>query len=305
MYNKITHIFTKITPERSPTMRDFCDLHTHSNFSDGTATPTEVIENAALLRLSAVALTDHNTIAGIPEFLSAAQKHNATSPHVLEAIPGVEISTAHNHKELHIVGLFLQPEYFSTLTDFLEPFNRQKEESNRSLVERLNKGGYHINYDDIVEKQQGSINRAVIASELAKKGYIPNVKEAFKWLLNPAAGYYVPPKRLPSLEAISFLTSIHAIPVLAHPFSDLSEPELRAFLPEAKKSGLAAMETRYANYTKEISATATKIVDEFGLLQSGGSDYHAKNKPDIYLGIGKGSLKVPYSFVTKLKEHMK
>ena len=157
-------------------MRDFCDLHTHSKFSDGTASPTEIIENAAQLRLSAVALTDHNTISGIPEFISAAQRHNSTNPHVLESISGVEISTAHNNKELHIVGLFLQPEYFSTLTNFLEPFNRQKEESNRNLVYRLNKDGYYIDYDEIAEKQQGNINRDVIASELSKKVYLLNVK---------------------------------------------------------------------------------------------------------------------------------
>ncbi len=286
-------------------MRDFCDLHTHSKFSDGTASPTEIIENAVSLRLSAVALTDHNTIAGIPEFLSAAQRHNETGKIPLEAIPGVEISTAHNGKELHMVGLFLQPEYFSTLTDFLEPFNRQKEESNRGLVARLSKDGYHLDYDEIVAQQQGSINRAVIASELMKKGYISSIKEAFRWLLIPAAGYYIPPKRLSSLEAISFLQSIHAVPILAHPFSDLSESELRAFLPEAKKAGLIAMETRYVNYTKDMSINATKIANEFGILESGGSDYHAKNKPDIFLGIGKGSLKVPYTFVSQLRERIK
>ena len=114
-------------------MRDFCDLHTHSIFSDGTASPTEIIENALQLRLSAVALTDHNTIAGLPEFLSAAQKYNTNTNYPLEAIPGIEISTGYNGKELHIVGLFLKPEYFSTVTDFLSNINRQKEESNRSL----------------------------------------------------------------------------------------------------------------------------------------------------------------------------
>ncbi len=282
-------------------MRDFCDLHTHSTFSDGTTSPTEIIENAIQLRLSAVALTDHNTIAGLPEFLSAAQRYNEQNNSPLEAISGIEISTAYNNKELHIVGLFLQPAYFSTVTDFLSNINRQKEESNRNLVHALNQAGYHINYDEIRKHHQGSVNRAVIASELMKKGYISSVKEAFRWLLIPAAGYYVPPKRLSSLEAISFLKSIHAVPVLAHPFSDLSESELCAFLPEAKKAGLTAMETRYSNYTKEASAKASRIAQEFDILESGGSDYHGKNKPDIFLGVGKGTLKVPYTFVQNLK----
>ena len=109
----------------------YCDLHTHSCFSDGTCTPVEIIEKAVAMNLSAVALTDHNTVAGLPEFLTAARGNP------IEAIPGVEISTNYGETELHIVGLFLPEASFAPLTAVLEAFNRKKEESNRVLVQNL------------------------------------------------------------------------------------------------------------------------------------------------------------------------
>ena len=102
------------------------------------------------------------------------------------------------------------------------------------------------------------------------------------------------------MEAVRFLHSINAVPVLAHPSLSLTEGELRAFLPEAKEHGLAAMETRYSTYTPEVAAAACAIAGEFKLLESGGSDFHGENKPDIHLGSGTGDLVVPYGFVQKL-----
>ena len=114
-------------------------------------------------------------------------------------------------------------------------------------------------------------------------------------------GLYTPPERIPALEAVRFLRSINAVPVLAHPFISLSEGELRAFLPEAKEHGLAAMETRYATYAPEVSAAARAVAGAFQLLESGGSDFHGGNKPDIRLGSGTGDLAVPDGFAQKLR----
>ena len=157
----------------------------------------------------------------------------------LEAIPGVEISTGYLGKEVHIVGLFLEQEKFAELTDFLGVINRRKEESNRALVAALRSAGYEISYGEIRERHPGSVNRAVIAGELLRKGYIREIKEAFCGVLSAKNGLYTPPERIPALEAVRFLRSINAVPVLAHPFISLSEGELRAFLPEAKEHGLA------------------------------------------------------------------
>lgn len=275
-------------------MRDCCDLHTHSTFSDGTFSPSQIVAEALRTNLRSVALTDHNTVAGLPELLEAAR---GTS---LEAIPGVEISTGYLGKEVHIVGLFLEQEKYGPLEDFLGVINRRKEESNRALVAALHTAGYELSYAEIRERHQGNVNRAVIAAELLRKGYIREMKEAFRDVLSAKNGLYTPPERIPAFEAVHFLQSINVVPVLAHPFISLTEGELRAFLAEAKEHGLAAMETRYSTYSPEATAAARAIAQEFGLLESGGSDFHGENKPGIHLGSGTGDLVVPYGFVQKL-----
>ena len=280
-------------------MNAYCDLHTHSRYSDGTAYPAQIVEEAVEAGLSAVALTDHNTVAGVPEFLERAKDTS------VRAIAGVEISTGYLGKELHIVGLFLKAEDFDKITDFLSVINRRKEESNRNLIRRLNQAGYDLDYDRIRAENPGNVNRAVIAAAMLEKGYVSEIKEAFKGLLSKKSGYYVPPERISAFGAIEFLHSIHAVPVLAHPFLNLQEAELEVFLPRAKDCGLAAMETRYSTYSPETTAKAIKMACDHGILQSGGSDYHGNNKPDIRLGTGRGTLAVPYRFVEELEAYQK
>lgn len=274
----------------------YCDLHTHSCFSDGTCTPAEIIDLAIHAGLSAVALTDHNTLDGLPDFLAAAEGKE------IIAIPGVEISTGYRGKELHIVGLFLNPTQFETISGYLEEINRRKEISNRNLIQALSQAGYVLDYDEICRHHpNGTINRAVIAAALLEKGYVASIKEAFQNLLSSDGPYFVPPERICCFDAIAFLKSIHAVPVLAHPFLNLSEAELREFLPEAKKNGLIAMETMYSSYSPETAALAADIAQEFDLLPSGGSDFHGENKPDILIGIGKGNLQIPNMFAKQLQ----
>lgn len=278
-------------------MEKHCDLHTHSRCSDGTCTPAEIIDLALQAGLSAVALTDHNTIDGLPAFLAAAEGKE------ILAIPGVEISTGYREKELHIVGLFVKPSDYDAVTAFLENANLRKEESNRKLIQALSQAGFSLDYDSILRAHpEGTVNRAVIAAALLEKGYVASVEEAFQRLLHPRNGFYVPPERTCAFEAIRFLADLGIVPVLAHPFLNLTEDQLREFLTEAKKTGLGAMETVYSAYSPETEALAKKIAAQFGLLSSGGSDFHGGNKPDIHLGTGKGTLSVPAAFAETLRE---
>lgn len=277
-------------------MAEFCDLHTHSHYSDGTCSPEEILRLSAARSLSAVALTDHNTLEGLPEFTAAA------SGYPVQAIPGVEISTGYLGKELHIVGLFLPREDWDAVSDFLSIINLRKEESNRALVRRLTRGGFSLDYDAIRSSHpEGTVNRAVIAAELVRKKYVPSVAAAFQTLLKPEQGYFVPPERICAFEAISFLRVHGGVPVLAHPFLNLTEKQLRQFLPDAKSQGLVGMETLYAAYPPEVTARSRGIAREFGLKESGGSDFHGQNKPDISLGWGHGDLGVPLSFARTLQ----
>ncbi len=273
-----------------------CDLHTHSVFSDGTFTPTEIIREAKRLNIGAVALCDHNTVSGLPEFMSAAEKYG------VEAVAGVEFSTAYNDKELHILGLFIKPEYFDLIEKLVAKAHELKEISNIDLVNRLNENGYHIDYDEIKNATpNGHVNRAHIASKLVECGYVDSMDIAFKTIISKKHGFYTPPKKLPAFEVIEFIRSIGAVPVLAHPLINLTVEKLEEFLAETKGYGLAGMETVYSLYDEETQMLATEIAKKHGLLESGGSDFHGENKPLIKLGTGKGNLNIPYEFYEKLK----
>ena len=278
-------------------MEMYCDLHTHSYYSDGTYSPAELIDAAEKLGLGAVALTDHNTVAGLPEFLAAARGRS------IEAVPGTEFSVDYGDTELHILGLYIRPEHFDAVTALLDEAKLCKEQSNIDLVAALCRAGYVLDYGQIKgQNPGGQVNRANIAAALTEKGYTESVQDAFKKLLSPKRGFYNPPKRPDAFETIRFLKSIGAVTILAHPFLNLKNPEdLRTFLKQAVICGLDGMETRYPLFDEEKTALAARIAEEFGLKPSGGSDFHGKTKPDIALGTGKGSLRVPLAYLDELK----
>lgn len=274
----------------------YCDLHVHSNYSDGTCTPAEVVALAEAAGLTAVALCDHNTVSGLPEFLAAAAGSG------VEGIPGTEFSTDYKGVELHILGLFIKPAHYAAVTQRAQRYLIDKEQSNIDLCRALCAAGLEINYQQIKEKTvDGFVNRAVIGAELVRLGYADSVQEAFKTWLSPKRGYYIPPKRPDAFEIIRFIKSIGAVAVLAHPFLNLEQPELEEFLPQAVKAGLDGMEVYYSKYDEETTAHSVEIAEKYGLLPSGGSDFHGQNKPDIAIGVGRGNLRIPDSWKNALK----
>ena len=277
-------------------MGNYCDLHTHSIYSDGTYTPTEIVAEALQAGLSAVALCDHNTIAGLPEFHAAAQGKS------VEAVGGIELSTECLGKDVHIVGLYIHPRHYNDITAMMEEMRRLKTESNLRLLEVLAGQGCPIDYDELcAQNPGGNINRAHIAAALTKKGYTSSIRHAFDTLLSEKHGFYKPPKRLAVLDAIAYLHSIGAVPILAHPFLDLTVEQLDLFLPQAKEAGLIGMETLYSCFDAAEREAAACAAGKYGLLPSGGSDFHGGNKPDIQLGRGRGDLFVPDIFLEAIR----
>lgn len=273
-----------------------CDLHTHSNCSDGTLTPEEIVAEAQRLGLAAVVLCDHNTVAGLPRFLAAAQDSS------VEAIPGVELTVDYNGTELHLVALYVKERDHDRITAFVEAFNVRKDRSNRHLIAALNAAGYAIDYETIkASTPNGHFNRARIAAELTRLGYVSSREEAFKTLLSEKAGYYVPPQRPDLWETLAFVLSLGAVPVLAHPLLSLDAAALEALLPEAARCGLVGMECYYSKYTEEKTQTALRLAQQYGILPSGGSDFHGDNKPGIAMGVGYGNLVIPYTWAQALK----
>lgn len=272
------------------------DLHIHSTYSDGTLTPAQLIALAQELHLEAIALCDHNTVAGLPEFLAAAEGSG------VDAIPGIEFSTDYGETELHILALFVEPAHYAAVTAKVEEMLVRKEASNLALIGSLGRAGISLDYAAIkAATPNGQVNRAVIAAEMVRKGYCASVKEAFRLWLAPERGHFQPPKRLDACETIRFIRSIEAVSVLAHPFLNLEEKSLREFLAQAVGCGLDGMETEYSTFSQQQRTLARQIAAEFGLLMSGGSDFHGENKPDIQLGTGRGDLRVPKELLEQLR----
>lgn len=277
-------------------MNRLCDLHTHSTFSDGTYTPEEIINKSIQIGLSAVALCDHNTVDGIPSFLTAASNKK------IEAVPGAEFSVDYNGVELHLLGLFIPSEYLEQIAELMSEVNARKEQSNIELIDTLRKNGIILDYEKIkTNTPTGKVNRAHIAAALTQEGYTCSIEEAFSTLLSKNAGYYKEPKRITVWEMIDFIHAIPAVPVLAHPFLNLSTEELETFLPTAKKRGLIGMECQYSLYDSPTEKNALYMANKFNLKYSGGSDFHGSIKPDINLGVGKGNLQIPYEWFLDLK----
>lgn len=273
-----------------------CDLHTHTYYSDGTLSPADLVLEAQRAGLSAVALTDHNTVRGLTEFHNAARGTN------LITVSGTELTSQYNGRELHILGLFVPDSALDDIQKFGDDFNEGKKKSNTELAQALNSGGYNVDFEKIKrENNHGYINRAHFAIELTRLGYTKDRTEAFNTLLSPDGGFYTPPHRTDVLQVIEFLRDLGAIPVLAHPFLNMDTQTLLELLPKAKACGLCGMETLYAKYTPEQTTAAKQIADDFGLLHSGGSDFHGSNKPDTRIGIGRGDLCVPIELYERIK----
>lgn len=273
-----------------------CDLHVHSHYSDGTLSPKQIIDLAKESGLTAVALCDHNTVCGLNEFNEYAKGKGIIS------VSGCEISTEYHGVDVHILALFIPENKLIKVTEFVAPMLKRKAESNKNLIDKLNQFGYKVSFEKLTNgSREGNFNRANIAAELLKGGYVKSVSEAMNTVLSQSKGFYEPPIRIDAFDAVRFIKSIGAVPVLAHPLISLSKSDLYEFLPEAIKCGLVGMETIYSTYSRAEEREVRKIAVEFGLKQSGGSDFHGYNKPDIMLGKGKGNLKIPYDFCLDLK----
>lgn len=276
-------------------MEKFCDLHTHSVFSDGTCTPAQLVNLAEQKGLCAIALTDHNTAGGLKEFMEAGKNSSVIT------VPGCEFSTEWKGKEVHIVGLFFREKYWAEIEDFVELMNIAKHNSNLLLIQNLNAAGYDVSFEEAAALTGGGeFNRSHIARVLMQKGYMESVKQAFSQLLKEDKGFYVPAKKITSIAAIRFIKVYGAAAIMAHPFLNLNEKEMREFLPQAKEAGLDAIETRYSEFDEEKTQLAISLAEEFGIRQSGGSDFHGQTKPGIEIGTGRGKLAVPYEFYEQL-----
>lgn len=274
----------------------YIDLHSHTINSDGSDSPEVLVQIAKKAGLSALALTDHDTVNGVKYALREAEGSN------LELIPGVELSTFYKKYEIHVVGLFIDHEnrYFK---GELNQIRFIREERNRKICARLHMLGIDIDYDGMVEEYKSNmITRAHIADFLVNKGYISTRKEAFEKYIGSHCPAFIQWEKISVIKGIRLILAAGGVPILAHPVAyKMDEEQLDELVKTLKENGLIGMEVYYSTNSRSFTDKSLKLCKKYNLLPSGGSDYHGRTKPLIKLGTGMGGLRVPYELLEPLR----
>ena len=282
------------------------DLHVHSTRSDGTYTPTELVEYAIEKGLTAFALTDHDTTDGLDEAISYANALRAEGKaDIPEVIPGIELSTNIEDTEVHVAGLFIDkenPEFQSYLKEFVASRNLR----NVKMCAKLTEIGIPITAKELESAFPNCIlTRAHFASWLREHGYVSSNKEAFDRYLGKRCPCYVPREKITPQKAIALILTAGGIPVLAHPILyRLSDARLEALVATLKEAGLVGIEAIYSTYEPSEERQIRRLAKKYDLLLSGGSDFHGTNKPRIDLGVGLGRLYVPDELLESMKAYL-
>ncbi len=276
-------------------MNKFIDLHTHSTCSDGTFSPEEVVAEAAKAGLSAIALTDHDTLKGLPKAIEAGKKYG------VEVITGIEFSVAAD-TEMHLLGLNFNLDC-PAITEILDEMIIQRNSRNYKVIDLLKKCGFHITIEDILSEATSPVTgRSQIAKAMLKKGYVSSIREAFDKYLSFGKPAFVERSTLTPEDAIKLIHKSGGKTFLAHlNQTHKSDEELYALLKHLKECGLDGIEGYYTEYTDDMNTRYRKMAKELDLLLSGGSDFHGANKDGYKIGKGKGNLRIPYELLQHIR----
>ena len=276
-------------------MNSVIDLHTHSNCSDGSMSPAELVRHASERGISAIALSDHDTIAGIDEALKAGELYG------VEVVPAIEFSVQ-SDTETHILGFYIDHKS-PLIQDALEKINSVRAQRTLNTCRKLQELGFDVSMEEALAiAPSGIIGRAHFARILAEKGYTQSVKEGFEKYLANGRPAYDGTQYLTAEDAVKLIDDLGGVSFVAHPhLIRLSDEELRNFLLRLKDCGLCGIEGYYNEYTPEMQEYFHSLANEMGLEISGGTDFHAKMKPHIEIGIGQGNMSIPYSVLENIK----
>jgi predicted metal-dependent phosphoesterase TrpH len=272
------------------------DLHLHSTCSDGSESPGRVVELAVSAGCTAIALTDHDGLAGVPEAMNRAEELG------IGFVPGCEISCAFSPGTMHVLCYFVEPGD-GPLQDELARLRLDRSSRNEHLVERLRELGLPITFAEVRAAAGSSvIGRPHFASVLVANGAATSIQDAFDRLLGKGTPGYVPKARIDGATAIHAAKGSGAVAVLAHPLSlGLDMPSLDRALEELSAAGLGGMECYYGRYSPAEREMLADMAGRHGLAPTGGSDFHGSFKPDLAVGIGTGDLDVPASALEELR----
>lgn len=253
------------------------DLHTHSTASDGLYAPAELVRLAHEAGLRTIGLVDHDTTNGLGEAIAAGKALGVT------VVPGIEVNTElpNRQGEAHMLGYYLQYEQ-PAFQQSLSLLRDARERRGERMVEQLRSQGINITWERVRAIAQGSVGRPHVARALIESGYATDVSDAFNKYLMPGKPGYVPRYKLTPEEAIRLIKSVRGVPVLAHP-ADISDLEEK-LLPALVMGGLQGIECYYGAYDEATVRRLLKLADDYGLVPTGGSDYHGPNMHPTPLG---------------------
>lgn len=273
------------------------DLHTHSNKSDGSLSPSALVDLALEKGVAAFALTDHDTTDGLDEAIAYAKDKP------IEVIPGIELSSEYHGKDIHIVGLYID-HHCDNFLSRIQEFRDSRVTRNEKMCNNLKEAGIDISFEKLTnEYPESVITRAHYAKYLFKHGYVKSLPEAFDRYVGDHCKYFVPREKITPSQAVELILSSGGIPVLAHPILyGMSSTQLDILVSSLKEVGLVGIEAIYSTYKPADEREIRKLAAKYDLAISGGSDFHGTAKPDISLGTGKGKLFVPEEVLTNLKK---
>lgn len=275
------------------------DLHAHTSASDGTYSPKDLVKLAKSEGIEAIAITDHDTIEGLPEALEAGEKMG------VEVIPGVEISIDHQPGSMHVLGLFLDIEN-EKLKEYLTDLQTSRSSRNPRIIEKLNELGLSITMEE-VEKISGGgqVGRPHIAAALLKNGHVRTIQHAFDKYLKKGAVAYFERHRLTREKAVDMIHGAGGLVILAHPHTlGVNGISLDNLMAELKEVGFDGLELFYNSHSPSDEDKLMKIVDKNGFVISGGTDFHGENKPSIKLGVGYGNMAIPYEVLQEMRQQL-
>lgn len=270
------------------------DLHSHTNESDGTFAPAQLVAEAVRAGVTTLGITDHDTFAGYDLALPAAREAG------LELICGIELSTKLHGQSVHLLGYFLNGSRLDGFRAWILDLQAARRDRNIRLVERLRELGMDVTLQEAEARGRGMTGRPHFAQLLVEKGYVKNLREAFDVYLDESAKGYVYRREPSFAEGVKWIRDAGGISSLAHPVR--VRADVAALMPELCEMGLCALEAYHSDHTPEDTALYLELARRHGLRVTGGSDFHGAVKPDVELGTGcEGNLRIPADVLERLR----
>lgn len=274
------------------------DLHSHTNESDGTCSPAELVQEAARAGVKVLGITDHDTFRGFDQAAPLARQAG------IEAVCGIELSTKLHGHSVHLLGYFLGDNGLKNFRTWVLEMQASRHERNVRLAARLRELGFDVTLAEAEKRGRGMTGRPHFAQLLVEKGYVANLRQAFDEYLDESAKGYVHRIEPQFSEGVARIREAGGIASLAHPVR--VRGDVPALLPELCEDGLNAIEAYHSDHTPGDTRQYLGLAERYGLMVTGGSDFHGAVKPGVQLGTGyNGNLRIPADLLDQLRERVR